>query len=52
MLITRGDSFEHGRKRRRPGLAGYFRHNEVVGEKSSESYRVLSKSMVLARNGS
>jgi putative hydrolase of the HAD superfamily len=41
MLVTKGDLFEQELKVGRSGLAGYFRHVEVVGEKSAESYRAL-----------
>jgi putative hydrolase of the HAD superfamily len=41
MLITKGDLFEQQRKIERSGLAQYFRHIEVVGEKTGASYRVL-----------
>ena len=41
MLITKGDVFEQSKKIERTGLARYFRHIEIVGEKTSSTYRVL-----------
>lgn len=41
MLITKGDLFEQGKKVERSGLAKYFRFIEIVGEKTTKSYRVL-----------
>ncbi len=39
MLITKGDHFEQDRKVECSGLAPYFRHVEIVGEKTAASYR-------------
>ena len=39
LMITKGDTFEQERKIQRTGLAGYFQHIEIVGEKSAEVYR-------------
>jgi putative hydrolase of the HAD superfamily len=41
LLITKGDTFEQEHKIKRTGLAGYFRHIEVVGEKSAAVYREI-----------
>ena len=38
LMITKGDTFEQERKIQRTGLAGYFQHVEIVGEKSAEVY--------------
>jgi putative hydrolase of the HAD superfamily len=44
MLITKGDFFEQQRKIERSGLAKYFRHIEIVVDKTPETYRgVLAK---------
>lgn len=39
LMITKGDTFEQERKIKHTGLAGYFQHIEIVGEKSEEVYR-------------
>ena len=41
LLITKGDTFEQELKIKRTGLTGYFRHIEVVGEKSAAVYREI-----------
>lgn len=41
MLVTKGDLLEQGNKLARSGLSIYFRHVEIVREKSAESYRQL-----------
>lgn len=41
LLITKGDTFEQELKIKRTGLAGYFHHIEVVGEKSAAVYREI-----------
>jgi putative hydrolase of the HAD superfamily len=41
MLITKGDVFEQGRKIGQSGLAPYFRHVEIVGEKNADAYRAI-----------
>ncbi len=41
MLITKGDLIEQGNKLARSGLACYFRHVEIIGEKNANSYRQL-----------
>ncbi len=41
MLITKGDVFEQSKKIERTGLGGYFRHIEIVGEKTTPVYRAL-----------
>jgi putative hydrolase of the HAD superfamily len=41
MLITKGDLLEQGNKLDRSGLAGYFRHVEIIQEKSAASYQRL-----------
>jgi len=41
MLITKGENFEQQRKIRRSDLAAYFKYIEVVGEKSSQTYREI-----------
>jgi len=41
MLITKGDVFEQSKKIERTGLRGYFRHIEIVGEKTTPVYRAL-----------
>jgi len=44
ILITKGDLRDQERKLERSGLAGYFRHIEVVSEKESVSYgRILDR---------
>jgi putative hydrolase of the HAD superfamily len=41
MLITKGDLFEQGSKVQRSGLAQHFCCIEIVGEKTSTSYRAI-----------
>jgi putative hydrolase of the HAD superfamily len=41
MIITKGDLRDQEVKIRRSGLAGYFRHVEVVSDKTSGSYAAL-----------
>ncbi len=41
MLITKGDLHEQEVKLARSGLKEYFRHVEIVGEKTPETYRAL-----------
>lgn len=41
MLLTKGDTFEQSRKIARTGLGRYFRHIEIVGDKSAATYQVL-----------
>jgi putative hydrolase of the HAD superfamily len=41
MLITKGDPIEQKRKIIHSGLEKYFRHIEIVGEKTRDTYRVL-----------
>jgi putative hydrolase of the HAD superfamily len=41
MLITKGDTFEQERKIRRSGLARYFQHIEIIGDKSAETYLTI-----------
>lgn len=41
MLITKGDTFEQERKIKRSGLASYFRHSEIVSEKTMQVYQEL-----------
>ncbi len=41
MLITKGDLFEQERKVKRSGLGNYFRHIEILGEKTKQTYRML-----------
>jgi putative hydrolase of the HAD superfamily len=44
MLITKGDQFEQERKVDRSGLARYFKHIDIVSEKSIETYdRLLDR---------
>jgi len=44
MLITKGDLFEQERKVARSGLGKYFRHIQIVGEKTRQTYQVLLES--------
>ena len=39
MVITKGDLLDQETKIARSGLGGYFRHVEIVSEKTTESYR-------------
>jgi len=39
LMITKGDTFEQERKIQRTGLAGYFQHIEIVGDKSAKVYQ-------------
>jgi putative hydrolase of the HAD superfamily len=49
MLITKGDLFEQEGKIARSGLAGYFRHIDVVSDKNRDSYHdLLSKHHIAA----
>ena len=41
VLITKGDLLEQSNKVRRSGLAGFFRHIEIVEDKNPQSYRAL-----------
>ncbi len=41
MLITKGDLFDQETKIARSGLANYFKHIEIVSEKTEGSYRSL-----------
>lgn len=41
MLITKGDLFDQETKIARSGLADYFKHIEIVSQKTEESYRAL-----------
>ncbi len=41
MLITKGDPSEQGRKISRSGLAKYFRHVEITGEKTKGTYQTI-----------
>lgn len=41
MLITKGDLLEQGNKVTRSGLQNYFRHVEIVQDKTAASYRRL-----------
>jgi putative hydrolase of the HAD superfamily len=44
LMITKGDTFEQERKIERTGLAGYFKHIEIVANKTAAVYRgVLRK---------
>ena len=44
LMITKGDTFEQERKIERTGLAGYFKHIEIVADKTAAVYRgVLRK---------
>ena len=44
MLITKGDLLDQETKLNRSGLSGYFRHVEVVSQKTPETYtRLLNK---------
>ncbi len=44
MLITKGDLLDQERKIARSGLADYFAHIEIVGEKTGRTYRdILAK---------
>lgn len=46
ILITKGETYEQGRKIEKSGLAKYFRVIEIVGYKTEDSYR-----KILDRNG-
>jgi putative hydrolase of the HAD superfamily len=46
MIITKGDLFDQESKVARSGLGRYFRHVEIVSDKTRESYTA-----VLARHG-
>jgi putative hydrolase of the HAD superfamily len=48
MLLTKGDVFEQTQKIRRTGLGSYFRHIEIVGEKTIETYELLLKRHAVA----
>jgi len=48
MVITKGDASEQIPKLRRSGIAGYFRHVEVVGEKTEQTYAGLLRKVGLA----
>ncbi len=41
MLLTKGDLFDQESKLARSGLADYFRHVEIVSDKTATSYRAL-----------
>jgi putative hydrolase of the HAD superfamily len=41
MIITKGDLFDQETKVARSGLGGYFRHVEIVSDKTRESYAAL-----------
>jgi len=41
MLITKGDLFEQEAKIKRSGLLSYFRHVEIVSDKTAECYAAL-----------
>src|SRR4029079_592593 len=41
MLLTKGDLFDQEAKLARSGLADYFRHIEIVSDKTATSYRAL-----------
>jgi len=41
MLLTKGDLFDQESKLARSGLAEYFRHVEIVSDKTATSYRAL-----------
>jgi len=41
ILVTLGDQFEQSLKVARSGLKGYFRHIEILAEKTPESYSAL-----------
>jgi putative hydrolase of the HAD superfamily len=41
MMITKGDVFEQSKKIERTGLLKYFRHVEIVGDKTTAIYRNL-----------
>ncbi len=44
MVLTKGDLFDQESKIARSGLAHYFKHVEIVGEKNEQSYqRILQK---------
>jgi len=43
MLITKGDLLEQERKIKRSGMARYFKHVEIVSQKSRENYSELLK---------
>lgn len=43
MLITKGDPSEQEKKIERSGLAKYFRHIEIIGEKNRNAYQVILK---------
>lgn len=48
MVITKGDLLDQELKIARSGLAQYFRHVEIVSDKSRESYAALLKRHALA----
>jgi putative hydrolase of the HAD superfamily len=51
LLITKGDQFEQERKIRLSGISHYFRYLEIVGEKSTDTYRsILEKYSINASN--
>jgi putative hydrolase of the HAD superfamily len=41
MIITKGDLFDQETKVARSGLAGYFRHVEIVSDKNRDTYAAL-----------
>jgi putative hydrolase of the HAD superfamily len=51
LLITKGDQFEQERKIHLSGISNYFRYLEIVGEKSTDTYRsILEKYSIDACN--
>jgi putative hydrolase of the HAD superfamily len=48
MLITKGDLRDQETKLARSGLSGYFRHVEIVSDKSRDSYAALLQRHALA----
>ena len=48
LMITKGDTFEQERKIQRTGLAGYFQHIEIVGEKSAKVYQGILRKYRIA----
>jgi len=41
ILITKGEPTEQEHKISRSGIAGFFRHIEIVGEKNQNSYQTI-----------
>lgn len=51
MLITKGDLLEQGRKVERSGLAKYFKHIEIVQDKTPAVYETLLRKHSLSAGG-